>query len=207
MKRNHLRSRSTSQHQMRLKNTLIALCESRSKPVLKQKGCRSRPGARNYDMRIGKIARRRRTHPRLEGKTPIGMAHGHPPHSTNPPTPGSSILEQALIDPKTLVHACQACRPALDEGAGADIDPWQDLGCCLDSLFFFLFSPCVARFPLLRWDSSLFEGNSWWLSHNATLHAARLKLPNHAAEGSDDAGVVCWKLMPPTRVWSRNRRR
>ena len=128
MKRNHLRSRSTSQHQMRLKNTLIALCESRSKLVLKQKGCRSRPGARNYDMRIGKIARRRRTHPRPEGKTPLGMVHGHPPHSTNPHTPGSSILEQALIDPKTLVHACQVCRPAFDEGAGADIDPWQDLG-------------------------------------------------------------------------------
>ena len=63
-----------------------------------------------------------------EGKTPLGIAHGHPPYASNLYTPGSIIFEQALIGPKTLVNACQVWRPVLDESTGTDIDQWQDLG-------------------------------------------------------------------------------
>ena len=63
-----------------------------------------------------------------EGKRPLKMAHGHPPYPTNPYTPGSNILEQALIGPKTLDYACHVRRPVLDESAGTHIDPWQNLG-------------------------------------------------------------------------------
>jgi hypothetical protein len=58
-----------------------------------------------------------------EGKTPLGMAHGHPPDLPDLYTRGSTTLEQSPVDPRALIHMHQKQRLVLDESASAHIDP------------------------------------------------------------------------------------
>ncbi len=64
----------------------------------------------------------------LEGKTILGMGHGHPPGPTDSYTEGPIISDHVLVDPKALICMYQVQRPVLDEGAGMHIDPWPDPG-------------------------------------------------------------------------------
>ena len=52
-----------------------------------------------------------------EGKTPIGEAHGRPPDLLGPQRQGSIVREPMVAVPKARVHAHQARRAVLDEGA------------------------------------------------------------------------------------------
>ena len=64
----------------------------------------------------------------LEGRTPLGMAHGRPPDPADPYMQGSTVLERNTVDPKALVHVHQAQRPVPNEGADVHIDPWPNPG-------------------------------------------------------------------------------
>ena len=156
---------------------------------------------------MGRITRRWRT---PEGKTPLGMAHGSPPYPINSHTPGSIVLEQALIGP---IHACHVWRPVLRRVPARtsirgkiwapftpvidlDIDFW--IVSSVQEGKFFHRTECRQRagcrllFPYryhLEHDLSPSEGEEPE-RRNTTLDAARLKLPNHVAEG---AGVACRK--------------
>ena len=60
----------------------------------------------------------------LEGKTPIGEAHGRPPDLPDPQRQGSIVWEPAVVVSKAHVRAHQAQRPVPDEGACVHPDPW-----------------------------------------------------------------------------------
>ena len=66
----------------------------------------------------------------LEGKAPIGEAHGRPPDLPNPQTPRSAVLEPESDDPKACVRTHQAQRSVVEveEGAHVRPDPWSSLG-------------------------------------------------------------------------------
>ena len=52
----------------------------------------------------------------LEGKTPIGEAHGPLQNLPDQQTQGSAVWEPESIDPKARVRTHQARRPVVDEG-------------------------------------------------------------------------------------------
>jgi hypothetical protein len=60
-----------------------------------------------------------------EGKTPVGEVHSHPPDFASLQMQGSTACEPGSVDPKAHVHAYQAWRLSLDEGACMRPDPWQ----------------------------------------------------------------------------------
>jgi len=64
----------------------------------------------------------------LEGKTPIGEAHGRPPDTPDPQRQGSTAWEPMFATPKARVRVHEARRPVLDEGARMRPDPWPNLG-------------------------------------------------------------------------------
>jgi len=64
----------------------------------------------------------------LEGKTPIGEAHGRPPDTPNPQRQGSTAWEPMFAIPKARVRVHEAWRPVLDKGARMHPDPWPNLG-------------------------------------------------------------------------------
>jgi hypothetical protein len=64
----------------------------------------------------------------VEGKTPLGMAHGRPPHLSNPYAQGFTGFEQISVSPKAHVRVCQARKPVLDGGARAHPEIWPRPG-------------------------------------------------------------------------------
>ena len=64
----------------------------------------------------------------LEGKTPIGEAHGCPPDLPDPQTQGSTAWEPAFVVLKACVHMHKVRRPVPDKGARTRPDPWPSLG-------------------------------------------------------------------------------
>jgi len=63
-----------------------------------------------------------------EGKMPNGEVHGCPPDLANLQMQSSITWEPGSIDLKAHVHAHQARRPVLNEGARMHPDPWPNLG-------------------------------------------------------------------------------
>jgi len=63
----------------------------------------------------------------LEGKIPLGIAHGRPPDLPDLYTQGSTILEQSPVDPKAAVCIFQAQRSVLHRGL-ASVDTHIDPG-------------------------------------------------------------------------------
>jgi len=64
----------------------------------------------------------------LEGKTPIGEAHGRPPDTPNLQWQGSTAWEPMFAIPKACVRVHEVWRPVLDEGACMRPDPWPSPG-------------------------------------------------------------------------------
>jgi len=62
----------------------------------------------------------------LEGKTPIGEAHGRPPNLPDPQTQGSIVWEPEFDDPKPCLYPSGA-EAVLDKGACVRPDLWPSL--------------------------------------------------------------------------------
>jgi hypothetical protein len=157
----------------------------------------------------------------LEGRTPLGMAHG-PPNPADSQTRGSTILERKPVNLKALVHT-QMQRPVLNESASMHTDPWPNAGTIhtdLDiyfevsamlegeqnfslsstdseqavtpKIFSFLLRPLVLPPPdTVKCESKLPGEGGEPKRHGAAECPAPLKLSDHIAEDLDEAGGVC----------------
>ena len=156
----------------------------------------------------------------LGGMAPPGTAHGRPPDPIDLHARGSTVLEQDPVDAKALVRMPQMWTPVVDEGAGAHIDPWPDLGTIHtnpDTYFEVSALPeGEQNFGLPSVDSKqaitskIFSFSSWSLvlplpdmperdsrpegaeleRHNAAQRPERLKPPECVAKDPDKAGGV-----------------
>ena len=88
----------------------------------------------------------------LEGKTPIGEAHGRPPDLPNLQMQGSTTWEPAFVVPKAHVCVHQAWRPVPNEGARTHPDLWPSPDIVIVNP-----DTCIRSASLLKGEQNIFS--------------------------------------------------
>jgi len=130
----------------------------------------------------------------LEGKTPIGEAHGRPPDTPDPQRQGSTAWEPMFAIPKARVRVHEARKPVLDMGAHTCPNPWPDLDAVIVNL-----DTCIGSASQLEGEQNVdlpCVGSELHAAPPAPQHFQSSLTPSHAR-------IRCMeKVLPPSGVRS-----